>query len=326
MGWRPALASALAGVVGQPSLWLIGSLSFALRGGLLLLLASMVVLPTPIELRMLLGSNLGSSGFTPQFLLLLTVAGLLLGVLVLLTQALVAYLELSAFERLLRGPDMADELSGRPFTPPDRRTRRWLLVTLLGLQLLVLGGVIVAAIPLINGIVTLAYQEVIRPSLGGTIYVRLFNGVRDEVFVLLAGLVVVELVSSVATRRLLLRGYGLTARPPATGVLASLAALIQALGGGLLRPLRRPLRTLATLVLVWALSLAAVVPLSWGLKVAWSSVRGAYLGPAWGSRPDELAGLAVVTLALCGIWVAAVLLGGFVSALRAALWSADALR
>ena len=326
MGWRPALGSALAGVVGQPSLWLIGSVTFALRGGLLLLLASIVVLPTPIELRMLLGNNLGSSGFTDEFVLLLAAGGLLLGLLVLIGLALVAYLELSAFERLLRGPELADELGERPFRPPDRQVRRWLLVSLFGLQLLVLGGVLMAALPLINGIATLAYQEVIRPSLGGTIYARVLNGVRDEVFILLAGLVLVELVSSVATRRLLLRGFGLTARRPASGVLPSLGALARALGGGLLRPLRRPLRTLVTLALVWAFWLAAVVPLSWGLSIAWSSVRGAYLGPAWAGRPEELAGLAVVTLALCGIWLAAVLVGGFVSALRAALWSVDGLR
>lgn len=312
-------------MVGQPSLWLIGSVSFALRGGLLVLLASMVVLPTPIELRMLLGNNLGSSGFTQDFLMLLTAGGLLLGLVVLLALVLVAYLELTAFERLLRGREPADGLGRRPFSSPAGRTRRWLLFSLLGLQLLVLGGVLVAAFPLINGVAELAYQEVIRPSLGGSIYVRVLNGVRHEVFILLVGLVLVELISSVATRRLLLRGFGLTARRPVSGVLPSLAALALALGGGLLRPLRRPVRTLATLALVWAFSLAALVPLSWGLGIAWSSVRGAYLGSAWAGQPNELVELALVTLGLCAIWVAAVVLGGFVSALRAALWSEDGL-
>lgn len=326
VGWRPALAAALTIVVGQPSLWLIGSLGFALRGGLLLLLASIVVLPTPIELRMLLGQNLGSAGFAPSFMALLVVGAAVLCGLVLAALALIAYLELGAFERLLGDPELADEMLDRHVARPDASARRWLLVSLLCIQLLALAAVVVAAMPLINGIATLAYQEIIRPSLGGTIYVRVLNGVREPLFILLAGLVLVELVASVATRRLLLRGFGLSRLRPAAGVVAALGAVARALGAALLGLLWRPIGTLGTLVVAWLASLAVVVPLSWALGVAWDSVREAYLSPNAASHPQSLAALAVVTLALVAIWVVAVLMGGFASALRAALWSLNGLR
>ncbi|MDQ3937451.1 MAG: hypothetical protein M3253_02080, partial [Chloroflexota bacterium] len=79
--WRSALGSALAVVAGQPSLWLLGALGFAGRGGVLLLAIPMLVLPTPIELRILVGSNLGSGGFSPGFYVVLAVAAAVLAVL-----------------------------------------------------------------------------------------------------------------------------------------------------------------------------------------------------------------------------------------------------
>lgn len=320
------MAGALAVVLGQPSLWLMGSLAFALRGGLFLLLASVVVLPTPIELRILLGANLGSSGLAPEFLTLLVAIGAGLVLLVVLGLALVAQLELSAFERLVGDPEAAQGLQGREPGPPTVTQRRALWASLFGVQLLAVAALVVAAIPLLSGAIGLTYQEIIRPSVGGTIYVRVLNGLREPLLILLAGLVLVEMVSALATRRLLVRGFGLGgARLPQTALGAPLAVL-QAVISGLLRPLRRPIGTLATLVLVWSASLALLVPLSWGLTTAWSSVRAAYLSSAAGRDEGSLASLAVVTLALAALWLAGVALGGFVSALRAALWSADGLR
>ena len=46
----------------QSQLWLLGTLSFILRGGLVVMLLPIVVLPTQVEVRLMLGGNLGSSG------------------------------------------------------------------------------------------------------------------------------------------------------------------------------------------------------------------------------------------------------------------------
>jgi len=152
------------------------------------------------------------------------------------------------------------------------------------------------------------------------------NGLREPFFLLLAGLVLVELVSSVASRRLLLRSFGLSGTPLPAGMLGGVRSVPAAVVHGILRPLARPLTTLSTLLLAWAVSLAVLAPLTFGLGAAWNAVRAAYLSPGAASDGQALVGLALVTFALAAIWTGAVLLGGFASALRAALWSLDGLR
>jgi hypothetical protein len=313
-------------VVGRPSLWGFGALGFALRGGLVLLLASMVAFPTPIELRLLLGTNLGSAGLTPGFIALLAVAAVAAVALLLAALAIIAHVELAAFERLVRDPETTDQRSGRPARVPSGGERGLLLAGLFLVQLVALGALIVTALPLIGGVISAAYDELVRPSVGGSFYARVLAGVREPLFVLLAGLVLIELISSLATRRLLVRAFGLSAAPPPRGVMGMLLSVPAVIIGAMIRPLRRPVSTLATLVAVWAVSLAALVPLSWVIAAGWQSLRSAYLGPLTSGDADAMIGAAVVTLVLAAIWTMAVLLGGFVSALRAARWSVDGLR
>jgi hypothetical protein len=312
-------------VISRPSLWLLGALGFTLRGGLVFLLSAMVVLPTPVELRILLGSNLGSAGLAPSFVALLGVAAALAVLLLLGVAAVLAYLELAAFERLVTSSETDEQRAGRTAIVPNGPARHWLVAGIFAVQLLAVGALALAAIPLVSAIIDVAYQEIIRPSLGGTIYARVLGGVREPLFVLVAAVVVVEMGSALATRRLLRRGFGLASAPPARGT-AMLGAVAQALLAAVLRPLRQPVGTLATLLLVWLVSVAALVPLGWGIVTAWQSVRGTYLGVASFSDASAMVGVGLVTLALVVMWIMALLVGGFVSALRAALWSADGLR
>jgi hypothetical protein len=64
----------------------------------------------------------------------------------------------------------------------------------------------------------------------------------------------------------------------------------------------------------------------WAISVAWDGVRGAFLSPAGWSEPTTLLPALLAGLALAAIWVAGAILAGFASSVRAALWSADALR
>jgi hypothetical protein len=325
VGWRTGVASALAVVISRPSLWLLGALGFTLRGGLVFLLSAMVVLPTPVELRILLGSNLGSAGLAPSFVALLGVAAVLAVFLLLCVAAILAYLEFAAFQRLVTSSETDEQRAGRMAVVPNGPARHWLVGGIFAVQLMAVGALAVAAIPLVGAIIDVTYQEIIRPSLGGTIYTRVLGGVREPLFILVAAVVVVEMMSALATRRLLLRGFGLASAPPARGV-AMLRAVAHAILAALLRPLRRPVGTLATLLLAWLTSVVALAPLGWGIAAAWQSVRGTYLGVASFSDASAMVGVGLVTLALVAMWIMALLVGGFVSALRAALWSADSLR
>jgi hypothetical protein len=244
---------------------------------------------------------------------------------VLCVAAILAYLELATFQRLVTSSETDEQRAGRQAVVPNGPARHWLVGGIFAVQLMAVGALAVAAIPLVGAIIDVTYQEIIRPSLGGTIYTRVLGGVREPMFILVAAVVVVEMASALATRRLLLRGFGLASAPPARGV-AMLRAVAQAILAAVLRPLRRPVGTLATLLLVWLASVAALAPLGWGIAAAWQSVRATYLGVASFSDASAMVGVTLVTLALVAMWIMALLVGGFVSALRAALWSADSLR
>jgi hypothetical protein len=321
--WRSAVGSALAVVAGQPSLWLLGALGFAGRGGLVLLALPIIVVPTPIEMRLLVGSNLGSSGFSPAFYGMLAIGGALVALLAVAGLAAAAYAEMAAFERLAADPETAEQRKGRSAVTLENRPRRSLFAGLLLIQLTALAALALAAMPLAETLVRSAYDEVQRPGMGGSLYSRMLDDAGGPFFVLLAVLVLVEMVSAMASRRLLVASFGLS--PSATGNFALPRALASAFGGALLQPLHSPLRTLLSLVAVWTASLAVLLPVGWAIQAVWLAVRSTYLGASSVSTPEAMIGLIIVTPALAGIWAMALLLAGFAAALRATIWSVEAL-
>jgi uncharacterized membrane protein len=134
-------------------------------------------------------------------------------------------------------------------------------------------------------------------------------------------LVVADLLSAIVSRRILAHAVGLL---PEDGVPPRRTPVRVALDGGE-RLIRRPVRTLLTLALAWLATFAVIVPVGWGLLVAWGAVRGLYLTPFAVQRPDALLGTIIVTVVLAAIWLAAVILAGFASGLRGALWTAASL-
>lgn len=315
------MGTAFAVVIGRPSLWLIGALGFALRGGILLLLLPIFVLPTPVEARLLLGTNLGSSGLTPSFLSNVGLAGVLLIIPIALALLAIAYLELAGFERVVGDEETAEQREERPVATLSNRDRRRLMSWLVAAQLAGVVLLAAAALPLASAVIEVTTGEVLRPTIpGGSIYLRVLSGVREPLAVFLAAVVVVELLTALVSRQLLLRGFGLHLRPsPGLGVRPTLAA-------ALARPFRHPLRTVGTAVLGWAISLSVLVPVVWSLLLAWETVRSTYL--ATGSRTDaqSVTGLVLVTVALAAVFVAGVMLCGLASALRSGLWTMDGLR
>lgn len=317
------MGTAFAVVVGRPSLWLISSLGFALRGGILVLLLPIFVLPTAVEARLLLGTNLGSTGLTPSFFSSLGLAGALLIAPIALALFAIAYLELAAFERIAGDEETAEQREEHQPAPPSGAGRRALVAWLAAVQLAAVVGLAIAALPLANSVVAVTTEEILRPSVpGGSIYLRVFSGVREPLAMVLAAVVIVELLTALVSRQLLLRGVGLAGQVGPSqrlGVRSALAA-------GLARPLRHPLRTAATALLGWSLSLGVLVPVLWTLLLAWETVRSTYL--ATGSQTDaqSVTGLILVTVALAAVFLAGVLLCGLASALRSALWTIDGLR
>jgi hypothetical protein len=321
-GWRRDLASAFAIVAHRPSLWLIGMLGFSLRGGILLLFLPMVVLPTQVEVRFMLGDYLGSAGLTPGFWSLMVIVGAVAAVLGLGVLLLLARLELTAFEELTEAPESAEQRGWREATLSPM-VRRRLIGQVFLVELAALVVLAACAVPLVAAIGQATIDELLRPTSSGSIYLRVLADVRDPLLLCAAAVALIELFSAAAGRVLLVRGAGLRGQPvdrerPATAASAAIAAVA--------RPIRSPLGTLLAAGIGWAVWLAAVLVAVLSIGAVWQVVMASFLSAAL--TPDLVvdAVLFFLSVAFAAVFVLALLLCGMASAVRASLWSIEAFR
>jgi hypothetical protein len=83
----------------------------------------------------------------------------------------------------------------------------------------------------------------------------------------------------------------------------------------------------ATTVTGWLLAVAVLAPAMIAVLIAWAGARDAYLSGALIDleRVDATVIAIGATLLFVAVWAGTLLLGGVVSALRAALWTGSAL-
>jgi hypothetical protein len=290
--FRPwsSLVEAVDLTLNRPSLWLLGAAGFLIRGGLVLLLVPLVALPSPVEVRLLIGEGLGSDGFSGGLVTAAAVIGIVVAAVLLAAMLALAWLELWAFERTV---DVAQprRLVGRD----RRRAVSWLFITQAGAMLLIA----VATLPLVAQATTVAYQEIINPSSDGPLYVRVLAGAEPQLVVVALAIFAAEALSAVATRTILARAVG--APVPAH---------------------RRRWRP-AVALLGWTVSLGVLAPGLWALTVIGHWSRAALLGAS--AVSDAPLMIAFAVLVLVAAWAGILLLAGFASGLRGALWSMQEL-
>ncbi len=310
------MATTVAAVKGRPGLWVLGVLGYLLRGGTLVLTLAILVLPSPISVRLMLGTFLGSSGFTPEFYVAVGIALGLITLLTLLGTVVGAFIEVASFERL----------AGQMATRPSRSGHRRLLASLVLVQLAGLAALVLAAVPVFVLAAEATFSELMRPNLaGGALYDRVLAQLGGPLLGLLIAVVIVEMVSAVASRRLMAHAYGFAGSAAAERQArrSAVRQAASAIAAGLVRPIIRPLATLPTALLGWLVMLAVLVPLGWALVLVWSVVRAALLaGPADAGWLTILA----LTVLLNAVWLAGLACAGVASAIRAALWTTEALR
>lgn len=319
-GWRAGLATALAAVAGQPHLWLLGMVGFLLRGGVLLLAVPIVVLPTQVEARLLIGNYLGSTGFTAGFWVLLAGVAVFAAVISVAVLLVLAWSELCACERLMEDPETAAHAASEPIAL-SRAARNRLVLRLFGVQALTFVALLASAAPIASAVGQTAFAEIVRPSSSSSIYERVLGGVGEPLFLFLLALVLIEMVSALTTRELLFRATGRRGHPGSRRLW-----LLPAIGSALARPVISPVRTLGTAALGWVATAAVLAPAFWALSIAWQAVRGAFLTSVGFSDGAEVLGMALVALAMSAAFILAIALAGFASALRGALWSVERLR
>jgi hypothetical protein len=316
-GWRSSLATAISVALGRPSLWVLGGLGFAARGGLIVLALPIVTIPSPIVLSTIFRDEISTTGLAPSAIgLVLALLGVLI-VAILGGLVAAAYADVAAFERLVGDPDTDDLRAGIPARPV--RHRRRLVLALATAQL-------VALIPAVVAVALVAQQlnlsfiaELTHPTSTLPLFLRVVMDAEGPFLALGVALLVADLLYALASRAVLARAVdvGPAGRSGGSARLATRGAL---------RILTRPLRTVVTAVLAWFVTFAILTPVAWATVVAWGTVRTTLLSGGGFSDPGSLAGALIATALLAAIWVAGIILAGFASACRAALWSVDALR
>jgi hypothetical protein len=295
------LVASLLATLDRPTTWPLALATFLLRGGILLVLAPIVVLPSAVSVGNVLTPLLSTvvfQGVTPSIVLLLTGA-VGAALLWLIGAGLVAAAAESALV-LEVGADDETWPAGRPPRDPrpvGRAAWRVLVVRLI--------AHVPLAIALSWGavrIVTVAYRELTVPSdVEVALVLRVAGGATDAVVVVLVAWLVGETVGAIAARRVVLLGEG----------------VVRGLRGGVARLVWHPLRTVV-------LAALPVVPL--GLVLAgvglagsatWNALRSAL---SLGGEP--LMAL-LLLLALVSLFAGGLLLIGVTSAWRAAIWTVD---
>lgn len=299
-GWRVQIGRALTAPAEQPRLWLLGMLSFMLRGGLVVLLLPIVVLPTQVEVRLMLGGNLGSSGLSPVLWAAVGVATIFSTGLVLVVLYALARIEASAFAQLAADPEL--EIPVR--VDPTARLRDVFV-----LESLTLIALLLAAVPLAAALGQVTYDEILRPTSTGAIFDRVLAQVLVPLTLLAAALPIVDSLSAAMVRRLLI------GRSVGSAVSGSIGALV-----------RRPVRFLATAAVAWFALAAVVVATDAALAIAWNATRAAFLRTT--SIADMLTSLAplLVAVLLAGVLMSGLAVCGYVAAFRNALWTITSLR
>jgi len=321
LGWRAGLATSFTIAIASNRLWTLGMVSFCLRGGILLLTLPIIVLPTQVEFRLILGNYLGSTGFTGSFYGLLAMAAVLAAVATVAVLLVLARNELSSFEVVVNDPVVAEHSPYRPL-PVVGAARRRIWLRLLAVQVLTFIALIGCAAPVVWSVVETSYSEVTLPSSTAPIYERVLAGVGEQLFFLLIAIIIIEMIGALTSRELLVRAYGWRETPPSSRRLW----LLPALGAALSQPFRAPVRTLGTSLVAWTLTAGTALLVVWALSLAWAAVRGAFLTAVGLADLGDDVQMVLTGLLLALVFAFSLGLGGFVSALRATLWSVDRLR
>lgn len=301
------LVASLLVTLARPATWPLALAAFLVRGGFLLVLAPIVVLPTAVELGNLLSPVLTTllfRGVTP-YIALLQVAGAVGFLLWLLVGGLIAAAAETELVRRVAADDDVRGLgqpSGVPpaahAAPATQAARRILSVRLAAYLPLLLVAVPWATFRFVQ----VGYDELTSPTAGGLpLAVRIALGAPDAVALLIVAWLLGEIVGGLAARRVVLGGAGVR------------AALRWATRRLAQRPLRMTALSLGPLVaLVAILGIAGMAG-----SATWDAVRAAL-----SVRGDDLLAV-VLLLVLVAMFAGGLVLIGVASAWRAAVWTVD---
>lgn len=291
------IVTGLVVVLEHPRTWPLGLAAFLVRGGIVLFLLPIVVLPTPTGVGNAIGPDLAAIVFGgPSTRLILIALGAVGAFIVWLIGGGLA--AAAAELELIRAALEADD---RP-VPPARTPVA--AKALLARTICHVPFALVAAIGTIR-LVSATYTELIRPGdLAVPVVVRVAAAVPDVLLALLLSWLVGQLVGAVAARRLVIAGG------------SPLRAVAWTLG----RIVRRPVATLSAFIVPLLASLAVLTPMLIGASIAWHATSR--LLRAGADPAAVVAGM----LLFIAVWSSGLLFAGLAAAWRSATMTLELAR
>jgi hypothetical protein len=286
------LSGALLAVLARPSTWLLALLGFLVRGGWLLMVAPIVVVPTPVGLANVIAPLLEDIAFGRRTAELFALSLVAFAILVawLIGGGLVA----AAVEA-----DGARRIADEEGIAWRRGPSAWRIV----------GTRLIADLPLAIGaawaavrIVSVAYRELTVPSdVTAPAAWRIVTGSPDAFAIVFLTWFLGEIVGSVGARRIVLRG--------------------DRVGGALRASFRRLLREPARIIVLGFASTASLVVVL--------AVTGLAVSATWNALGDALSigdvspPTTLLVLLFVALFSGGLVLLGLVCAWRAAIWTLD---
>ena len=295
------LVASLLATLSRPATWPLALASFLLRGGFLLVLAPIVVLPSAVGVGNVLTPLLSTfvfHGLTPSIALLAAAVGV--GVLVWVVGG--GLLAAAIESELVRRIAADEEAWGAGEPAADMQVAAHPAWRVLIVRL-------IASLPLLLAlswgairIVSVAYRELTVPSdVAMPLVTRVVGGAGDAVAIVIGAWLLSETVGGLAARRVILAGE----RVPV------------ALRAAVLRLLRAPARCAALALVPLGPVVLALLVAGLATSVAWEALRAAMSFEA-----GAVVVLVLVT-ALVALFVGGLAVIGVASAWRGAVWTVD---
>jgi hypothetical protein len=303
------LATALLVTLARPSSWVLALAGFLARGGIVVVLLPIVIVPSPVGLADIVAPTLLEfvfGGVSVGFIALIAVAlaailaWLIGGGLIAAAAEVELALMVATDDESAGGPDVS-----RPGVETvDSAPRRHPVLGALAIRLagqLPLFAVVAWGLP---RIVAATYRELTIPgAVTVPIVWRVIGAVPEVVGALVLAWLLGEIVGGIAVRRLALDGHGVA----------------DSLGRAIVRIVRSPRRTLTLAVLPAVVLALVLVPAAAASGAAWHAVDVTMRDGA----PPLTRGFALI--ALSGLWLGGLALTGVVCAWRQAVWTVERL-
>jgi hypothetical protein len=328
--WRAGAAASLAASAADPGAWALGLVAFLVRGGVLLLLLPILSIPSPVLLSMLFRGEVEGIGRNELRLIALVVGGVL-SVVAILGVIVSAWAEVRLAERFVTDPE-TETLRGarraRVLPDAERRSLVWWVATVQAIAIL---PAILSVTYLVDGIVKGTTNEVMAPTdVQLPLALRVLSGLGSRILLVLVVVLVVESLSSLASRRLMVAAWGLLPGSSAGGTAAraptSSGRESRIAAAGIRRGVRHPGRTAGTALAGWLLIVVTAGLVMVASFFAWSAVRDVLTGAAVSGGLAPLLASVFFLVMFSAVWLGGLGLIGFAAAARAGLWTADALR